>query len=90
MEKVDPRLITMFQFADNVIVLEHDKIVPFEWLDKDEEYAYITLAELQRQLEDSHPCFMVITESALDGAIYRFNNYGEKEWYKVGSMCGYA
>ena len=33
---------------------------------------------------------LVISESWLSGAIYRYNNYGKQEWYKVGSMVGFA
>jgi len=32
----------------------------------------------------------VIAESSLSGAIYRYNNYGKKEWQLVGTMLGYA
>lgn len=33
---------------------------------------------------------LVISESYLSGTLYRYNNYGKKEWYKVGSMVGFA
>lgn len=33
---------------------------------------------------------LVISESYLDGMICRYNNYGKNEWYKVGSMVGFA
>lgn len=33
---------------------------------------------------------MVIAESSLSGAIYRYNNYNKKEWILVGTMYGYA
>lgn len=33
---------------------------------------------------------LVISESWLGGTIYRYNNYGKNEWYKVGSMVGFA
>ena len=33
---------------------------------------------------------LVISESWLSGTIYRYNNYGKQEWYKVGSMVGFA
>lgn len=33
---------------------------------------------------------IVIAESPLSGAIYRYNNYGKKEWQLVGTMYGYA
>jgi len=33
---------------------------------------------------------LVISESWLGGEIYRYNNYGKHEWYKVGTMVGFA
>lgn len=45
-----------------------------------------------KEISDEHPKeFMtVIAESPLSGAIYRYNNYGKKEWQLVGTMYGYA
>lgn len=53
-------------------------------IDKD----FITLKEIS----DEHPeeFMTVIAESPLSGAIYRYNNYGKKEWQLVGTMYGYA
>jgi hypothetical protein len=53
-------------------------------IDKD----FITLKEIS----DEHPdmCMTVIAESPLSGAIYRYNNYGKKEWQLIGTMYGYA
>ena len=49
---------------------------------------FITLKEIA----DEHPneCITVIAESPLSGAIYRYNNYGKKEWQLIGTMLGYA
>ena len=33
---------------------------------------------------------LLITESYLDGTIYRYGNYGDDLWYEVGSMVGFA
>lgn len=53
-------------------------------IDKD----FITLKEIS----DKHPeeFMTVIAESPLSGAIYRYNNYGKKEWQLIGTMYGYA
>jgi len=53
-------------------------------IDKD----FITLKEIS----DEHPeeLMTVIAESPLSGAIYRYNNYGKKEWQLIGTMYGYA
>ena len=33
---------------------------------------------------------LLITESHLDGTIYRYGNYGDDLWYEVGNMVGFA
>jgi len=33
---------------------------------------------------------MVLSESYLSGTIYRYNNYGKKEWMEIGTMAGFA
>ena len=45
-----------------------------------------------KQIADTDPenCMTVIAEGPLSGAIYRYNNYGDKEWYLIGTMMGYA
>lgn len=45
-----------------------------------------------KQIADKfgNKCITVIAESPLSGAIYRYNNYGEKEWQLIGIMYGYA
>ena len=45
-----------------------------------------------KQIADTDPenCLTVIAEGPLSGAIYRYNNYGDKEWHLVGTMMGYA
>ena len=54
----------------------------------DVEKDFITLKEISDEKPEE---FMtVIAESPLSGAIYRYNNYGKKEWQLVGIMHGYA
>lgn len=53
-------------------------------IDKD----FITLKEISD--ENPEECITVIAESPLSGAIYRYNNYGKKEWQLIGTMFGYA
>lgn len=45
-----------------------------------------------KQISDEYPeeCITVIAESPLSGAIYRYNNYRNKEWQLIGIMMGYA
>ena len=45
-----------------------------------------------KEISDKYPneCLTVIAESPLKGEIYRYNNYGDKEWQLVGKMIGYA
>lgn len=33
---------------------------------------------------------LVLSESYLDGDVYRYNNYGDNEWYHVGKLAGFA
>ena len=53
-------------------------------IDKD----FITLKEISDEHQEE--CITVIAESPLSGAIYRYNNYGKKEWQLIGNMIGYA
>jgi hypothetical protein len=45
-----------------------------------------------KQISDADPdnCITVIAEGPLSGAIYRYNNNGNKEWQLIGTMLGYA
>lgn len=91
MEEVNAKEIFFVESTDSVLVIAENNVVPFEWSEETPELGgLVTLEEIQKQLEEKIPCFMVIAESPLGGAIYRFNNYGKREWYKVGDMCGYA
>lgn len=49
---------------------------------------FITLKQISDS--DIDNCITVIAESPLSGAIYRYNNYGTKEWQLIGTMLGYA
>ena len=39
---------------------------------------------------DDDDTVIVIIEDALDGYVYRYNNYGDKSWYRCGETRGYA
>ena len=45
-----------------------------------------------KQISDENPeeCITVIAESPLSGAIYRYNNYGDKKWQLIGTILGYV
>ena len=91
LKKVNAKEIVFYQFTDNVLVIAGNQVIPFEWKNEDDvDGGYISLYDLQEQLADIYYCFKVIAESPLKGSIYRFNNYGKNEWYKVGIMRGYA
>lgn len=47
----------------------------------------ITLDDISKKYPDVK---IVIFESCLAGAVYRYNNYNDKKWYKVGETMGYA
>lgn len=91
LKKVNAKEIVFYQFTDNVLVIVGNEVIPFEWKNADNvDGGNISLYDLQEQLADKYYCFMVLAESPLKGSIYRFNNYGQNEWYKVGIMRGYA
>lgn len=48
----------------------------------------IRLSDIEE--EHSDRIVLVITECALHGEIYRFDNYNDGCWYRVGRTCGYA
>lgn len=54
----------------------------------DSEKDFITLKDIADKKPNN--CITVIAESPLSGAIYRYNNYGNKEWQLIGTMLGYA
>lgn len=90
MKLVNGKEIVFCEMNDNIVVIAGGELLAFKWAEIVNGVGYVTLEGLQKQFEENYTCFMVIAESPLDGAIYRFNNYGENEWYKVGTMCGYA
>lgn len=49
---------------------------------------FISLKEISDKAPEE--CITVIAESSLSGAIYRYNNYHNKEWQLIGTMLGYA
>ena len=49
---------------------------------------FVNLKQIANKFNDN--CITVIAESPLSGAIYRYNNYGKKEWQLIGTMYGYA
>lgn len=52
---------------------------------------FISLSQIANYVEtNKFGSCMVIAESLLSGAIYRYNNYNKKEWQLVGTMLGYA
>lgn len=59
---------------------------------KEREYPrFLNLKDIADYIEKNNFYFgTVIAESPLSGAIYRYNNYGKKEWQLVGTMLGYA
>ena len=47
----------------------------------------LTLGEIAEQLNAR--LITVFVESALEGVIYQFGNYGDS-WWQIGETCGYA
>ena len=49
---------------------------------------FVTLKDISDK--EPNKSITVIAESPLSGAIYRYNNYGKREWQLIGTMLGYA
>lgn len=78
-------------------VITHNKLFTGDIIANDmgiveEEYTrFISLKQIAEWIEiNKLYSATVIAESALSGAIYRYNNYSKKEWQLVGTMYGYA
>lgn len=52
-------------------------------------YETLSLEEITKQFSENRS-LTVIAEDPLEGHIYRYNNYGKREWTEVGTTCGYA
>lgn len=61
--------------------------VPSEY-DETEYPSLISLKTIEEHIKC--PCYEVIYETPMGGYIYRYNNYGNKEWIIVGVMYGFA
>ena len=68
------------RFSDNKLLVE--EIILCAEFDEP-----VTLGEIQENYQE---VTMVIFEEPLKGDIYKFNNYRQREWTKVGSTIGYA
>lgn len=42
--------------------------------------------------ENGYTCgtILVLSESYMTGDVYRYGNYNDGEWYKIGSLVGFA
>ena len=53
----------------------------------------ITLADCLKKAKDNgytNGTIMVLSESYLNGKIYRYNNYNKNEWCEIGNLKGFA
>lgn len=100
MNAVDGKKIRFWEDVDGIIVIgaiedengpRHVVLEP-HWKSDDPGlpgHETITLEDIALQFPDNG-CLTVLAERPLEGHIYRYNNYGEKEWLEVGTTCGYA
>ena len=89
MELVNPKEIYIYPMVDHVVVIQFDNVIELPEKFNDYDLASYTLQELIDELQQYH-CFKILVEGGLSGAIYRYNNYGNGETYKIGDLCGYA
>lgn len=86
LEQISESAILMYTYFDNKDVMCHKAI----HIDGALMHDNPTLAEISEKYKDECDDFMLICESPLSGKIFRFNNYGDGNWYKIGETCGYA
>lgn len=90
MKKVNPADILISPLGmENLLVINQadDEVIKNNELLLDK--TYFSLKEVLDGLnKDGH--YLIIVEGPLKGEIYRYNNYGKQEVYRVGEMCGYA
>lgn len=57
----------------------------------DDNDKFITLNDILKEIDcNTYDYPLVIIEDALSGNVYRYNNYGDNSWWKVGETKGYA
>lgn len=91
MKKVEnPNKVIISQLAgDHVHVINRNTLVKIKWKKiTQNEDMIITLSDISNQYPRSS--LLVIVETPLMGTIYRYGNYDNKNWYEVGTTCGYA
>lgn len=56
------------------------------------EEEYLNLSEIKKQLRELSYSYSytVIYETALEGKIYTYGNWGDSQWYLTGKTIGYA
>lgn len=100
MKTVDAKKIRFWQQVYNLIIIgiSDDKDEPRhillepQWLTDDSNepgQETLTLGDIAAQFP-ANGCLTVIAEGPIEGNIYRYNNYGNREWLEVGTTCGYA
>lgn len=71
--------------AEDVKVLYKDHYLHFIIDDEP-----MSLEDVLEKIQYDGGVVMVITESFMSGAIFRYGNYNDDYWYKVGEMVGFA
>lgn len=93
MERVDKNEIL---WEDIKIIFNNKCINIFNDLEPDYEnncMKGLTLGDcLNRAKENGYKggTILVLSESFLTGDVYRYGNYNDGEWYRVGSLVGFA
>lgn len=90
-EDVECKLIIQNKIIEGMQIANELEILDAGGTKKREYPRFLTLKDIADYIEKNNFYFgTVIAESPLSGAIYRYNNYGKKEWQLVGTMLGYA
>lgn len=78
---------TIYRIGSMIYTFGFNKIIDYLTWNKGEENDYLTLKEIQEQV--NFPV-RVIMDYGLEGYIYEYGNYNDGKWYLYGITKGYA
>lgn len=78
---------TIYRIGSMIYYICFNRIIEDLTWNKGEEDDYLTLKEIQEQVEFP---VRVIMDYGLNGYIYEYNNYNDGKWYLYGITKGYA
>ena len=79
--------VTVIFYMDNEKAIFND----LEWKSVESD-CILTLDMIRKQVEDKYGknLILVIAEYPLRGEVFRYGNYEDNLWVRIGETCGYA